>query len=221
MRIFIIAALTSTACLAHATTFTVNATDNIYGAGQSTAPGGGTVPNAVLRLSALGKCISITKIIGSLACASKQGCIELNNGSGNTPNDAYGTYAAPATSSNTGAGSISGITAPKAGYLVGVFTKIGAPSGAPPAALDFTTGAGTTFTTLAPALNQTFFMGDGRTGDGKGVRQGFVVPDGAKRLYLGISDACNYNGSPSCYDDNIGTFTVSISASRSACSTAP
>ena len=140
---------------------------------------------------------------------SVTGTISLNSG-GNT-NDADGHNAAPGTSSNTGANGISGIIAPGAGYLVGVFLAPGGPSGPAPASLDFTTGSGTAFTSLAPLLDQVFFIGDGRTGDGTGATQVFNVPTGATQLYFGISDACGYNGAPSCYSDNSGSFDVTAS----------
>lgn len=72
--------------------------------------------------------------------------------------------------------------------------------------MDFSSG--TSFTSLHPELQQTFFIGDGLTGDGTGTIQTFYVPVGATTLYLGISDACGYNGSPSCYGDNGGAFSI-------------
>jgi hypothetical protein len=132
----------------------------------------------------------------------------LNNGTGNNPNDPDGAGAVPATSSNTGTSSISGITAPGAGYLTGVFVAAGGPSGAAPAALNFTTGTGTAFTSLSPLLDQVFFIGDGLTGDGTGATQVFYAPSGAFTLYLGISDAGGYNGAPGAYGDNLGTYFV-------------
>ena len=48
------------------------------------------------------------------------------------------------------------------------------------------------------------------TGDGTGTTQTFFIPAGATQLYLGISDACGYNGAPSCYEDNSGQFNVSF-----------
>ena len=140
---------------------------------------------------------------------SVSGLVTINNGTGTNLNDADGVGAAVATSSETGSGSISGITGPGAGYLVGVFLGAGGPSGSAPAALNFTSsGLGTSFTSLSPLLDQVFFIGDGLTGDGSGSVQTFVVPTGATELYLGISDACGYNGGPGCYGDNVGSFTV-------------
>ena len=79
-----------------------------------------------------------------------------------------------------------------------------------PAPLDFS--GGTSFTSLSPLLQQAFFIGDGLTGDGSGTTQTFNVPTGATTLYLGISDACGYNGSPSCYGDNGGSFSITVNA---------
>jgi len=42
------------------------------------------------------------------------------------------------------------------------------------------------------------------------------VPTGATTLYLGISDACGYNGSPSCYSDNGGSFTITVNGVSAA-----
>ena len=41
-----------------------------------------------------------------------------------------------------------------------------------------------------------FFIGDGRTGTGSGQRQKFIVPKGATRLFLAVSDGSGwYNNS--------------------------
>jgi hypothetical protein len=69
---------------------------------------------------------------------------------------------------------------------------------------------------LSPLLDQVFFIGDGLTGDGTGTVQDFYVPTGATELYLGISDACGYNGGPSCYGDNVGTFDVTYTPTLSS-----
>ena len=54
----------------------------------------------------------------------------------------------------------------------------------------------TSFASLSPLIDQVFFIGDGLTGDGSGSVQQFIVPTGATALYLGITDAPGYNGSP-------------------------
>ncbi len=189
---------------AGAATITVNAADNIYAAGQSSAPGGGNLPGFI-ALGSGATSVTFSSVTGSIACGG-EGCITVN-GFGNY-NDPDGAGAAVSTSSNTGAGSISGITAPAAGYLVGVFVASGGPSGSAPIALNYTTTSSTSSGSYSPLLDQTFFIGDGLTGDQTGSQQVFNVPVGAVSLYLGISDAPGYNGSPGAYGDNSGTYTA-------------
>jgi hypothetical protein len=194
---------------AHAAT--VNATDVIYAAGTQSgvaSSAGGSVPTGYSVAGIASITFSVT------------GQVILNDTSGSNLNDPDGVGAAPGSSSETGAGSISGISAPDAGYLVGVFIGAGGPSGAAPAALDYTS-TGTAFASASPLLDQTFFIGDGLTGDGTGSPQTFYVPGGASQLYLGISDACGYNGGPSCYGDNTGTFDVTLNETPSSTSPIP
>jgi hypothetical protein len=87
--------------------------------------------------------------------------------------------------------------------LIGVFTDSSAPSGTAPAGQDFS-GANDAFTSLSPALDEVFFIGDGLTGTGSGTVQQFVVPAGATRLFLASSDAVG-----AAYD-NAGQFKVTV-----------
>jgi Domain of unknown function DUF11/Bacterial Ig-like domain (group 2)/Divergent InlB B-repeat domain len=187
---------------------TVQSTGSIYATGDgSTAPTIITLPSGVTS-------IVFNSVTGSITtgCASTAGCILLNNGTGNNANDPDGIGAVPAISSNTGTSSISGMMAPGAGYLVGLFVPAGGPAGVAPTALDFTSsGLGTSFTSLSPQLDQVFFIGDGLTGDGTGTQQTFNIPTGAGQLWLGISDAGGYVGAPGAYGDNLGTYTVGLS----------
>lgn len=194
----------------------VNAMDDIYMAGGQTVVGLGGVGNAPGDVSTLGD----TSFTFSVA----PGTITLNNGSGNVNNDADGLGAGVVLKSfNAGFGSISGITAPGQGYLVGVFIDGSAMASSLPTSLDFTIGSGTGFTSLSPLVNQVFFIGDGWTGDpaGTGTQQTFYVPTGATELYLGISDSWNYGttafggmngglGAPGYYNDNVGNFDVTV-----------
>ena len=184
---------------------TVNADAAIYDAGNA-SPIYGTLPPSI-SLPAGTTSVTFGSITGSLACASSEGCVTIN-GYGNL-NDADGNYAAVSSSSNPGTSTISGIVAPGAGYLVGLFVAGSVPAGPAPSALDFSS-IGTSFSSFSPVLDQTFFIGDGRTGDGTGTTQVFNVPTGATTLYLGISDACGYNGGPGCYGDNNGSFAVPV-----------
>lgn len=137
---------------AYAGVIVVNAADNIYGAGQGSAPGGGNVPGFIALPSGTTS-ISFSSITGSVTCGSAEGCITLNGG-GNY-NDPDGIGAGTSSSSNSGSGSISGIAALGAGYLVGVFVPAGGPSGTAPTALSYTT---TSDASYSPLLDQTFFI---------------------------------------------------------------
>jgi len=195
-------------------TVTVNATDEISGAGFSavtTTDGTGTLPVGIpLVTGATSVTFEITG--GSLASACAWPCISVNYGDGNNYNDADGTGSAEGLNMQA-SGPISGITASVAGYLAGVFESGGQPSGAPPPTLNFTT-IGTDFTSLSPLLSQLFFIGDGLTGLGQ--VQYFDVPAGATVFYLGIPDACSYDSTPSCYADNWGYFVVSYTVYTSS-----
>ena len=86
--------------------------------------------------------------------------------------------------------------------LVGVFLDDETPGNSPPpGALDFGSASARDFSTLAPALRQPFFIGDGKTSDG--TVQQFVPPAGAKRLFLGVMDGYEWANNP-------GSFTVKI-----------
>jgi len=190
----------STLCVAHAATVVVPGTSDIFGAGQ---------PSVFTTLADAGSAPPSFSVTGiSSLTFSTTGTITLNFTTGNNLNNPDG-IGSVSNSITTGFGSISGITLPNAGALLGVFVPTSGPTGAAPSALNFST-LGTSFTSLAPALDQTFFIGDGLTGNGTGSTQTFLVPSGAGTLYLGIADACGYNGPPGCYPDNIGAFNVTI-----------
>jgi hypothetical protein len=134
----------------------------------------------------------------------------VNTGSGNNVNDPDGVGAGSPDSSTNSIGGLAGITAPNAGYLVGVFENATEPLDPAPARLDFSL-IGTNFTNLSPALNQVFFIGDGLTGDGTGAPQQFQIPNGATRVFLGLADAPGYHGDPGGYGDNSGQFSAEFS----------
>jgi hypothetical protein len=87
--------------------------------------------------------------------------------------------------------------------LVGVFLSDNQPSDSDaPANLDFSSVASRNFTSLQPALQQVFFIGDGLTDSG--VQQSFIAPPGATRLFLATWDFYQWN-------NNYGYRTVQIS----------
>ena len=94
-------------------------------------------------------------------------------------------------------------------YLVGVFLTDAEPSDPAPPRLDFSsTALGHDFATLAPAIGQTFFIGDGKTAGA--LTQDFTVPAGATRLFLGLADAYGFADEPGTYYDNSGSFMATF-----------
>ncbi len=174
---------------------TVAGTADIFAAGLAAVPalpgGGGTLPNAVVAGDFTSvQFPSVTGIVGCTSYAS------------NGPDGScFG-----ASTNLTSSGGISGLVANSQMMLVGVFTN-GTPPAAPaPAALTF---ANDSFTSVAPALNQQFFIGNGRVG-AAGALQTFTVPTGATTLYLGFADGFAFVGAPGYYDDNVGNLSVSV-----------
>jgi hypothetical protein len=214
IALLLVTAIAVTKGRAQAQQVEVNAIDVISSAGYTTVTttdGTGSLP-ASIKLPPNATSATFAVAGGSLLNLSGYGapctkpCLTMDDGTGDRYNDADGVGSAGSLNVDADQ-SISGIQAPVDGFLAGVFED-GPPSGNPPATLDFTT-IGTNFTSLSPLLYQLFFIGDGLTGDGTGAVQRFFVPPGATTLYLGIPDACDYNGEPSCYGDNVGDLIVS------------
>lgn len=187
----------SAAAQAAGTTVTVAGQADLYDAvTPGTYDGLNPIAINVTGLSAL------TFSVSSLAGASGNG-VSVNIGSGSDFSNADGS--AHSGENVFAAGSLSGISAPTSGFLAGVFT--GAATVATPATINFNT-SGTSFASLSAGLQQTFYIGDGLTGNGTGATQTFYVPTGATTLYLGVTDACGFNGGPGCYGDNTGGYSV-------------
>ena len=103
-------------------------------------------------------------------------------------------------------------------FMVGVFLTDAEPADPAPARLDFSPGAlGDGFTAISPAIGQTFYIGDGLTGNGAGLAQQFLVPANATRLFLGFADAPDF-GAPSSaagyYGDNVGQLTATFAITQ-------
>ena len=187
---------------AHAFTLSVDATDNIYGAGLTTPPnpGGGSagdLPPGVTFAAEPGQVLTFSSVTGT-----------------STLTTAFGQFAPDGNQSfpmsMSAYGGISGILSDASSYLVGVFLGATPPTDAP-ATLDFReSGLGTSFATLSPLLGQQFFIGDGLTGNGTGSEQQFNVPAGATALYLGFPDGSGYMGLPGQYQDNAGTLVATF-----------
>jgi hypothetical protein len=172
---------------AHAATVTVNGTDNPYLAGQPTGTaccGGDAAPaeSPVLASKKLSG--------GEILTFSTTGSVGYAPDAVAPSADGYPDYPFSMTA-DYGTG-VSGPLDVYVSGLVGVFTTGKPPVGPAPAQLD----SGVTFTTLSPGLAQIFWIGDGRTGTGKGTRQQFTVPVGAKSLYLGVVDGSGWYDNP-------------------------
>ena len=203
----------------------IDARSNLFGAGRSSVPdpggqGGGVLPlgfglspgaNRVLRIDSVTGAVSYNNTVG-----------DLNRGQFNGPDGGYVDYPPANTDGfNTDINSYGGISGlrlieavsanRRVMFLAGVFLNDTEPSGAAPARLDFSsTALGTNFASLSPSLNQAFFIGDGLTGTGSGSRQLFFIPDTATRLFLGFIDGADFQGDPTFYSNNDGSFTVSF-----------
>lgn len=171
----------------------VLATANIFGAGSSLAPapgggGGGTLPPGWRLEPGTDRVVTFPTITG-----------RVNPIQGLTPENGPEGDGVGSTNVESWLG-ISGILHAKNGmFLVGVFLGDTEPASPAPPRLDFTHRSG--FETLAPAIGQTFLIGDG-----KGRR--YVVPTTATRLYVGFADAAGYQGRPGWYGNNAGQLEV-------------
>jgi|GEM_PF-3336181 len=93
-------------------------------------------------------------------------------------------------------------------FIAGVFLTDDDPvPGSEPARLDFSDA--TDFESIEPGIAQLFFIGDGRQ-LGTGATQDFVAPAGATRLLLGFADGVCFQGVPTAYIDNEGTFEIEL-----------
>ena len=183
-----------------ATTVSVDAKSNVYGAGEATPPapgggGGGLLPVAV-PVPAGSAVLTFSTVTGSVSCCDPA---LFNGPDGGT---AFNTN----ISSFSG---VAGIQAPGQLFLTGVFTDGTNPTDPPPPGLNFGS-IGTNFSDLSPQLGQPFFIGDGLTGTGSGDVQEFFVPDGATTLFLGFADAFVFSGPPGFYDDNDGELSATF-----------
>jgi hypothetical protein len=197
--------------LARAQEVSVPGASNIFGAGHSVppAPGGGGAGLLPVMIPipphqpGETQSVQFPSVTGEISCCSPTGFW-------NGPDGAQYEYGTDIYSY----GGISGlIDADAMMFLAGVFVTDAEPSDPAPARLDFSNGQiGTSFLELSPALNQTFFIGDGYADR---ALQVFHVPEGATRLFLGVLDAQDFMNWPGYYDDNVGAFLVAYSVTAS------
>ena len=157
------------------------------------------MPQAFIFAPGSGLTITFSSVTGSTNC-----CVI---GGASNPDGLGGFFNSSTINAFSG---VSGIQGPGDMFLVGLFTDGTDYDGPAPATLNFSTGAGTAFTSLSPLLWQQFFIGDGKTGNGSGATQVFNVPTGATTLWLGFSDANGLAGNPGYYGDNTGSLTATF-----------
>ena len=195
----------------------VVSTDNLSGAGNPTNstpnPGGGsggTAAHAYSLDDGLSRVMTFQSVTGDISLSSP--FVRT------LPDGIQADNTAPfgISMSVDSFDSISGISLDKgSGFLAGVFLGPAYP-GAAPADLHFVNSLGSSsgidvsFTDLSPLIGQIFFIGDGLTGNGSGAIQNFHVPDGATRLFLGVTDAGGYSGPSGQFQDNDGHFNISF-----------
>ena len=182
--------------------FGINASHNIWVAGRTAvdlpAAGGGLYPNWIDLPSGAGRVITLD-IAGTVSYGA---AIPSNGPDGIT---------APVCTIPP-FNSLSGMTTGSIRCVTGVMLGDAAPAGTAPPSLNFPDA---NFATLAPVLQQTFFIGDGRQGLGAPAapQHVFTIPDTATRLFLGFMDSDNCGGPPAAYGDNSGGSTVHYSVS--------
>jgi hypothetical protein len=185
-------------------TLTIDATDDIYGAGQSTLPATiypGTFPPSETFSADPNEILTFSSVTGMVGCN-----FVITNG----PD---GPCWPGVSTTITSYGGLSGIDVDENNmFLVGVFLDADEPSGRGPAVLSYNYGTPGSLSTsdpsFSPALDEVFFIGDGLTGTGTGNEQIFNVPTGADRLYLGFADS--FDSVPSYYADNVGSLTATF-----------
>lgn len=182
--------------------FVVTGQMNIFGAGfgDAPAPGGGT-GGVAAPAAAIGQpgplMLTFSSVTGTVQCSVSDPVNGPDGGTG-----------AGGVTNLTSFRDVSGIIhSNRTMFLVGVFrdASAGSAGGPAPARLNFSDPEN--FLTLSPALNQTFFIGDGRT-DNTNAVQTFFVPSGATRLFLGFADGFGFTGAPGHYGDNSGQLVA-------------
>ncbi|MBU6223093.1 MAG: hypothetical protein KGR24_10165 [Planctomycetes bacterium] len=205
----------------------IDAKSNLFGAGRSgTAPdpggnGGGILPPVFSLTAGSGRVLTFMSVTGSASYNNDVG--DPNRGQFNGPDGGFVNYPPANTDGfNTAINSYDGISGlqlietatanRRVMFLAGVFLDDSVPAGTAPPRLDFSsTALGTGFPSLSPLLNQTFFIGDGLTATGSGLQQQFSVPDAATRLFLGFIDGADFQGDPTFYGNNDGSFVATFS----------
>lgn len=187
---------------AQAVTLTVPSTADIWLAGQ---PNGSSVSGYFGSDTAPDNApVSLDVTEGSVMSFAATGSTSVDGG---------GCYAGPdggcySDESSFSPAPASGAYIGPSNALVGVFvgsTPVDVANTVAP--VNYTDPTNTSQASYAPGLNTIFFIGDGLTGTGDGLKQTFAVPLGATRLVLALADSIGAS------TGNLGEVSVNVSVS--------
>jgi len=190
-----------------AASVTIASTDAIWNyGGTSVAGSGSTTPVEIAITPGSGQVLTFSSVTGAVSLTAT-----AYGPDGHAPGCPPGACSIDVSA----AAGLSGIISDRIAFLGGVFLNgheadLGHVT---PATLDFTSF---NFSSLTPAIDQVFYIGDGLTGTDSGPLQQFIVPSDATFLVLGIADANGYSGPPGAYFDNSGSFSATLRIASAA-----
>lgn len=149
-----------------------------------------------------GDSIILEGISGSATYLNSNANETNTNTADGDPNYLVANGVAPAGATpTTNTNGMSNVRAP-IGAVMAVFLTDKVPtSGSTPANLDFGTASARDYVSISPNLKQVFFIGDGKRASGE--TQSIIVPKDAKRMFVGMMDAWQWN-------DNSGNFKTKL-----------
>jgi len=190
------------------TTVQVAATDDLWQVAGQTGTSAGTAPVEINLQAGTNRVLTLSGVSGTVSANKLETVVAGPDG-----------YPASMgfTTALSSVGGISGIVdSSHLGdfALLGLFTGSTVPNHSAPGREDYTNLQNNA--SFSPLVDQTFFIGDGKTS--AGVVQTFNIPSGATKLYLGFGDAGGssagpFHGTPSIYNDNTGALAATVNIS--------
>jgi len=211
-------------CLPASVLINVSATSDIFLAGQPATAGNTTPACTTANLGCLPPVLNFLPVAGNVLTFTGPGILTGQAVTGTVsacpacgsvgPDGSNLGSQPPATNISSSGTTISGIQYTGVEFfLVGVFTGASLPGSQVASIGDYgniASGITSTQGTYSPLVGQTFFIGDGLTGNQSGSLQQFIVPTGATNLYLGFADAMSFVGQAGMYNDNAGSLAVNL-----------
>jgi hypothetical protein len=211
-------------CLPASVLINVPGTSDIFLAGQTATAGNTTPACTTANLGCLPPVLNFLPVAGNVLTFTGPGIATGQAVTGTvSPCPACGSVGPdganlgsqpPATNISSSSTTLSGIQyTGDEFFLIGVFLGASLPGSQVASIGDYGNGASgisPTQTTYSPLIGQTFFIGDGLTGNQTGALQQFIVPTGATNLYLGFADAMLFVGQAGMYNDNTGSLAVNL-----------